>query len=137
MDGKTKPNEFYTIDHNNNTSSEDNAENYDEAMNDTKGWGENGTITKLINIATTIDEPTTTRANVNGEEQLPKYYVEEPTSLGNLENIGTKGNLDYAVDLSQPTHVIEKELLHFKRARAPLCCPSHIYLQGKQVTKSH
>jgi len=47
--------------------------------------------------------------------------VEEPTSLGNLENIGTKGNLNYAIDLSKPTHVIEKELLHFKKAQAPFC----------------
>jgi hypothetical protein len=47
--------------------------------------------------------------------------VEEPTSLGNLENIGTKGNLDYAVDIFEPTHVTEKELLHFKRVRTPLC----------------
>ncbi len=35
MDGRTKPSEFYTIDHNNNTSSEDNAKNSNEAMNDT------------------------------------------------------------------------------------------------------
>jgi hypothetical protein len=66
MDGRTKPSELYIVDHNNNTSSEDNVENSDEAMNDTKGWGENGTTTKLINIATTIDEPTTTKANVDG-----------------------------------------------------------------------
>jgi hypothetical protein len=50
-------------------------------MNDTKGWGKNGAITKLINIATIIDEPTITRANVDGHEQLPRYYVEEPISL--------------------------------------------------------
>jgi hypothetical protein len=35
-------------------------------MNDIEGWGENGTTTKLINIATTIDEPATTRTNVDG-----------------------------------------------------------------------
>jgi hypothetical protein len=38
MDGRTKPNELYTIDHNNNASNEDNVENYDEAMNDIEGW---------------------------------------------------------------------------------------------------
>jgi len=66
MDGRIKPSELYTIDHNNNTSSEDNAENFNETMNDIEGWGENGTTTKLINIATTIDEPTTTRTDVDG-----------------------------------------------------------------------
>jgi hypothetical protein len=34
-------------------------------MNDIKGWHENGTTTKLINIATNIDEPTTTKAYVD------------------------------------------------------------------------
>ncbi len=90
-------------------------------MNHTKRWGENGTTTKLINIATTIDEPTTTKANVDGQEQLPRHYVEEPTSLGNLENKGTKGNLNYIINLFEPTCVIEKELVHFRRARASLC----------------
>jgi len=66
MDGRTKPSELYTVDHNNNTSNEDNANFFDEAMNDIEGWGENGTTTKLINIATTIDEPTTTRIDVDG-----------------------------------------------------------------------
>jgi hypothetical protein len=37
MDGRTKPSEFYTIDHNNDTLDEDNVKNLDEAMNDTKG----------------------------------------------------------------------------------------------------
>jgi hypothetical protein len=49
MDRRIKPNEFYTIDFNNGTSDED-----------------NGTTTKLINIATTIDEHATTRTNVDG-----------------------------------------------------------------------
>jgi hypothetical protein len=37
MDGRTKPNEFYIVDHNNNTSNEDNVKNFDEAMNDIEG----------------------------------------------------------------------------------------------------
>jgi hypothetical protein len=42
MDGRVNPREFYTVDHNNNTSDEENAKNYDEAMNDIEGRGENG-----------------------------------------------------------------------------------------------
>jgi hypothetical protein len=38
MDGKTKPNELYIIDHNNNTLNDDNVGNYDEIMNDIEGW---------------------------------------------------------------------------------------------------
>jgi hypothetical protein len=34
-------------------------------MNGIKGWGENGIVTKLINIATTTDELVTTKANVD------------------------------------------------------------------------
>ncbi len=34
-------------------------------MNDTKGWGEDGTFIKLINIATSIEEHVTTRVDVN------------------------------------------------------------------------
>jgi hypothetical protein len=66
MDGKTKPNELYIVDHNNDTSYEDNAKNFNGRMNDSKSWGEDGTTAKLINIATIIDEPLTTRTNVDG-----------------------------------------------------------------------
>jgi hypothetical protein len=38
MDGKTKPNELYTIDCNNYTLNDNNVENYDEIMNDIEGW---------------------------------------------------------------------------------------------------
>jgi hypothetical protein len=37
MDGRTKPNEFYITDRNNNTLDEDNVEDFDEAINDTSG----------------------------------------------------------------------------------------------------
>jgi hypothetical protein len=70
MDGRTKPNELYITNHNNSTSNEDNVENFDGAMNDIKGWGEDGVATKLINITTTTDELATTRANVDEQEQL-------------------------------------------------------------------
>jgi hypothetical protein len=116
MDGKTKPSELYTTNHNNNTLNEDNVENSDGAINDIKGWGEDGVATKLIDIATTTDELATIRVDVDGQEQLLKYYVEEPTSLGNLEDTRTKGNLDYVVDLFEPTHATEKELLHSRKA---------------------
>ncbi len=89
MDGRTKPSEFYHVDRNNNASNEDNEKNSNEATNDTKGWGKDGTIVELINIATTINDIATTRTNVDGQEKLPRYYVEEPTSPGIIENIGT------------------------------------------------
>jgi len=66
LDGRTKPNELHVVDCNNNTSNEDNEENSDEAINDTKGWGEDGASTKLINIATTIDDTTITEIDVDG-----------------------------------------------------------------------
>jgi hypothetical protein len=34
-------------------------------MNDTKGWGEDGTITKLINITTITNKLATTRVDVD------------------------------------------------------------------------
>ncbi len=63
-DGRIKPNEFYSVDHD-DTSNEDNVKNFNEAMNDIKGLGEYATIIKLINIATTIDELATTKADVD------------------------------------------------------------------------
>jgi len=66
MDGRTKPNEFYIINCNNGTFDEDNVKNFDEVMNDIEGWDENGVATKLINIATIIDELATTRVDVHG-----------------------------------------------------------------------
>jgi hypothetical protein len=42
--------------------------------------------------------------------------VEEPASLGNLEDIKIKSNLDYVVDLFKPTHATKEELLHSKKA---------------------
>ncbi len=81
MDGRTKSNELYIANHNNNTSNEDNVKNFNGTMNDTKGWGEDGVVVKLINIITTIDELAKTKANVDGQEQLLRYYVEKPTSL--------------------------------------------------------
>ncbi len=115
MDGRTKPSELCTNNHNNNALDEDNVKNSDGVINDVKGWGEDGVATKLINIATITDEVATTRVDVDGQEQQLRYYVEEPTSLGNLEDIRTKGNLVYVVDLFEPTHATEKELLHSKK----------------------
>jgi hypothetical protein len=66
IDGRIKPSELSNVDQNDNILDEDNAKNSNGTMNHTKRWGENGTTTKLINIATTIDEPTTTKANVDG-----------------------------------------------------------------------
>jgi len=88
MDGRTKPSEFYVVDYNNATN-EDNEENSEEVINDTKGWGEDGIVVELISITTTIDDIATTRTNVDGQEKLPRYYVEEPTSPGIIEKIRT------------------------------------------------
>ncbi len=95
---------------------ENNVDFFDGTMNDIKRWGENGIATKLINIATTTNELATTKVNVDGQEHLLKYYVEEPTSLGNLEDTRTEGNLDYIVDLFELTCAIEEELLHSRKA---------------------
>lgn len=40
-------------------------------MNDIEGWGEDGVAAY---------ELVTTKANVDGQEQLPRYYVEELAS---------------------------------------------------------
>ncbi len=135
MDRRTKPNELYITNHN-GTSDEDNVENFDGAMNEIKGWGEDGVVTKLINIATTTDELATTRADADGQEQLLRYYVEKPTSLGNLEDTRTKGNLDYAVDLFEPTHATKNELLHSRKARAPLCFHNLLSLSHPPARKT-
>jgi hypothetical protein len=37
MDGRTKPNEVYVANHNNNTLNEDNEKNFDETINDIEG----------------------------------------------------------------------------------------------------
>jgi hypothetical protein len=47
--------------------------------------------------------------------------VEKSISPGILENIGTKGNLDYVVDLFKPTRAFEKELHNSKNIQAPVC----------------
>jgi hypothetical protein len=89
MDGRTKPSELYIVDGNNNTLDEDYEIFFDEANNDTEGWGEDGIVTYVINIATTTNDIATIRIDVDGQEQLPKYYVEEPTSLGIIEDTRT------------------------------------------------
>jgi hypothetical protein len=64
MDGRTKLGEFYIVDCN-DTSNEDNVENSNEIMNDTKGWDEDEIVLKLNNIATTINELVTIKADVD------------------------------------------------------------------------
>ncbi len=61
MDGKTKLNELYIIKDNIITLDEENAKKFDESLNDIQGWGEHGTIAKLINIDI-IKESTTIRS---------------------------------------------------------------------------
>jgi hypothetical protein len=50
MDGKTKPSELYTVEDNIIALNEENAENFDEGLNDNQGWGEHGVVVELINI---------------------------------------------------------------------------------------
>ncbi len=47
---------------------EDNVNFFDGTMNNIKGWGENGIVTKLINITTTTYELAITQVNVHGQE---------------------------------------------------------------------
>jgi hypothetical protein len=47
--------------------------------------------------------------------------VEEFTSFGIIKDIGTKGTLDYIVNLCEPTNAFEGELLHSRRIPAPVC----------------
>ncbi len=42
--------------------------------------------------------------------------MEKHASLSNLEDTRIKSNLDYVVDLFEPTHATEKELLHSRKA---------------------
>ncbi len=120
MDGKTKPNEFYTTDRKNNTLDEDNEKNSDETINDIEGWGEDGIIAKLINIAIFTYDITTIRIDVDGQEKLPRYYVEEPTSLNIIKDIGIKNTLDYTMNICEPTNAFEGELFHSSRTPAPI-----------------
>jgi hypothetical protein len=113
MDGRIKPIEFYVDNCNNSTLNEHNEKNYDEVINDTKGWGEDGTSTKLINITTTINDTATTKIDVDGQEQLPRYYMEEPISLSIIEDTRTKGTLDYIINLCAPTNPSEWEFASF------------------------
>ncbi len=89
MDGRIRPSEFYFVHRSNNASNEDNEENSNEIINDITAWGQDGATTQVINIATTIDDIATTRINVDGQEKIPRYYVEELTSPGIIENIRT------------------------------------------------
>jgi len=60
--------------------------------------GEDGAIAELINITTIINEHVTTKAEVDGQEQLPISHVEELASLGIIEYIGIKSTLDYIIN---------------------------------------
>jgi hypothetical protein len=65
-DVRIKPSELYVADRNNNTLDEDNEKNFDETINDTEGWGEDGVATYVINIATTTNDIATTKIDVDG-----------------------------------------------------------------------
>jgi hypothetical protein len=81
MDGKTKANGLYTAKNNIIASDEDNAKNFNEGLNDTQGWGEHGTILRLINIGI-IEEPSTIRSYDDVQEHSLRHYAEEPRSHG-------------------------------------------------------
>jgi len=62
--------------------------------------------------------------------------VEQLTSLSNLENIGTKGNLYYIVDLSEPTHASEEVLMHYRGIRTPFCLKNLLSLPHLPTKKT-
>jgi hypothetical protein len=62
--------------------------------------------------------------------------VEQLTSLSNLENIGTKGNLYYIVDLSEPTHASEEELMHSRGIQTPFCLKNLLSLPHLPTKKT-
>jgi hypothetical protein len=73
MDHKTRPSKVYTsvlI----NISYENN-EGFDDTSNGQKKWGEDGPITQLMNITSTLQELETLKAE--HEQSNVKYYVEE------------------------------------------------------------
>jgi hypothetical protein len=115
MDGKTKPTELYVTNRKNNTLNEDNEKNSDETINDIEGRGEDGIVAKLINIAIPTYDTTTIRIDVDGQEKLPRYYVEEPTSPNIIKDIGTKSTLDYTMNICEPTNAFEGELFHSRK----------------------
>ncbi len=62
--------------------------------------------------------------------------MEEPASLGNHEDTRKEGNLDYAVDLFEPTYVTKVELLHSKKTWAPLCLHNLLSLSHLPIRKT-
>jgi hypothetical protein len=62
MDGRTKPSELYTAEDNIIALNEENAENFDEGLNDNQDWGEHGVVVELINIGI-VEEPIIIRSD--------------------------------------------------------------------------
>jgi hypothetical protein len=115
MDGKTRLNELYTTKDNIITLNEKNVEYSDEGLNDTQGWGEHGATVELINTCI-IKEPVTIRSYDDVHEHPPRYYVEELISLIILEDTKIEVDMDYIVNLGEPTNVSKKQLLHYARS---------------------
>jgi len=115
MDGNIKLSELYVTDRKNNILDEDNEKNSDETINDIEGWGEDGIVAKLINIAIPTYDTTTIRIDVDGHEKLPRYYVEELTSPNIIKDIGTKNTLDYTMNICEPTNAFERVLFHSRK----------------------
>ncbi len=64
--------------------------------------------------------------------------MEEPTSRNNLEDTRIKGNLDYTIDLFEPTHAIEKELLHFRKLEllfAIMICSPSLHMPTRKASR--
>jgi hypothetical protein len=136
MDGRTKPSELYVVDHNNNILDEDNEKKSNETINDTEGWAKNGITADVIKIATITDDIATTKNDVDGQEQLLKYYMEEPTGLGIIKDTRTKGILFYTINLCEPTISFEGELFHSRRVSAPICFKNLLSLLHMLVKKN-
>ncbi len=92
-----------------------------KTINDSEGQGEDGVATQLINIAIPIDDTTTIRTNVDGQKELPRCYVEKPTSFNIIKDTGTESTLNYTINLCELTNASKGELFHSRKVQALIC----------------
>jgi hypothetical protein len=63
--------------------------------------------------------------------------VEEPPSLGIIENIRTEGTLDYTINLCELTNAFEGELLHSRKVSTPICLQNLLSFLHLLERKTH
>jgi hypothetical protein len=107
-DHKIRPSKVYTTTLAN--TSNESSEGSDDTTNEQEQWGENADITQLINIAATLQELETPKANEH-EQLNVMYYMEEPKNViaanvnGKIEMI-----YDLIVDANGP--IVEMQQVH-------------------------